>query len=498
MTSSMNLLQMLREVVGAGAVLTGPDDVKPYVGDWRGRYRGPAFCVVLPADTDQVSAVVKLCAETGTPVLAQGGNTSLCGGAVPRSGGPPPVIVGLQRMRRIRDVDPVNNAITAEAGCVLASVQEEAARHGRLYAVSLGAEGSCQVGGTIATNAGGTGVLRYGNTRDNVLGVEVVLPDGSVWDGLTSLRKNNTGYDLKHLFIGSEGTLGIVTAAVLKLHPLPTARSVAWLGVKDPGAALEVLGLFRAVHDAQLSAFELMDGNQVALVIAHVPGRRCPLADATGWHVLVELSDMSDEAVLEGAMQGVLERALARDLVADATIGASEAQRTAMWAFRHSVSEANKKGGVGLTSDSAVPVSAVPAFIADATVAVRSIVPKVPVVVVAHLGDGNVHFIPFFTFEHWAALDDRDGTAARIRQAVNDVAAAHGGTFSAEHGVGQTLTAEMARYKPAAEIALMRAVKRAFDPLGLFNAGRLLPDAEPLGTAAPARTSRHQSLGSVP
>ncbi len=496
----MNFPEALRGIVGEKAVLTEPADVAAHVEDWRGRYRGTALCVVLPADTAQVAAVVRFCAETDTPVLAQGGNTSLCGGAVPRASGPPPIIIGLQRMRRIRGIDPINNAVTVEAGCVLARVQEEAAHHGRLYAVSLGAEGSCQVGGTIATNAGGTGVLRYGNTRDNVLGLEVVLPDGSVWDGLTSLRKNNTGYDLKHLFVGSEGTLGIVTAAVLKLHPLPTARSVAWLGVKDPSAALDVLGLFRASCDTRLSAFELMDGNQVALVVEHVAERRCPLAGVAGWHVLVELSDTSDDAALDAVMQDVLERAFARDLVEDAAIGASEAQRAAMWEFRHSVSEANKKGGVGLTSDSAVPVSAVPAFISDATAAVRAIVADLPVVVVSHLGDGNVHFIPFFTFERWAALEDRDVMAARIRRAVNDVAAVHGGTFSAEHGVGQTLTAEMARYKPAVEIALMRAVKRAFDPMGLFNAGRLLPGARTVEDAAPPSTSHHRSLrpGEVP
>ncbi len=490
----MSILDSLYDIVGVTAVLTNPADVETHLEDWRGRYRGPALCVVLPADTAQVSAIVRLCAETGTPVLPQGGNTSLCGGAVPRASGSPPIIVGLQRMRRIRDLDPVNNAVTVEAGCVLASVQEEAARQGRLYAVSLGSEGSCQIGGTIATNAGGTGVLRYGNTRDNVLGLEVVLPHGEIWDGLTSLRKNNTGYDLKHLFVGSEGTLGIVTAAVLKLHPLPTARSVAWLGLKDPQAALDVLGLFRASCDARLSAFELMDENQVALVLEHVPGRRCPLTDVARWHVLVELSDTSDDAALDAVMQEVLERAFARDLLEDAAIGASEAQRAAMWAFRHSVSEANKKGGIGLTSDSAVPVSAVPAFIADATAAVRAIVPDLRIVVVSHLGDGNVHFIPFFDLEQWATLEDREGTATRLRRAVNDVAAVHGGTFSAEHGVGQTLTAEMARYKPAVEIALMRAVKRVFDPKNLFNAGRLLPGVQPAEGAAPPRTSHRHDL----
>ncbi len=243
----MTLIGELTTIVGPKGVLTAAGDTAPFLEDWRGRYRGEAVCVVLPASTEQVSAIVTLCARTGTPVLAQGGNTSLCGGATPEANGQPPVIIGLQRMRAIRSIDPINNTICVDAGCVLATVQQAAIDNDRLYAVSLGAEGSCQVGGTIATNAGGTGVLRYGNTRDNVLGLEVVLPDGSIWDGLHALRKNNTGYDLKHLFIGSEGTLGIITGAVLKLHPLPTARSVAWLSVASPQMALDMLGLFRSV-----------------------------------------------------------------------------------------------------------------------------------------------------------------------------------------------------------------------------------------------------------
>lgn len=474
------MLDELSAIVGPTGLLTAPAEMGGFLEDWRGRYRGPALCVVLPSTTEQVAAIVRLCAGTGTRVLPQGGNTSLCGGAVPDADGPLPVIVGLQRMRRIRAVDPVNDAICVDAGVPLAAVQESAAGHGRLYPVSLGAEGSCQIGGTIATNAGGTGVLRYGNTRENVLGLEVVLPDGQVWDGLNALRKNNTGYDLKHLFIGSEGTLGIVTGAVLKLHPLPTARSVAWLAAADPAAALEVFGLFRASCETRLSGFEIMNDAQVAMVIEHVPDRRPPLRPA-GWHVLVELSDTGDQASLDATMEGVLGEALARGLLGDAVIGASEAQRGAMWEFRHSVSEANKKGGVGLTSDTAVPISAVPDFIANATAAVRAVVPDLPVVIVGHMGDGNIHFIPFFSRPRWDALHDRDAVATRIRRAVNDAAAALGGTFSAEHGIGRTLTAEMARYKPPVEIGLMQAVKRSLDPGGLFNPGRLLPPAPPFG-----------------
>lgn len=471
----MSLTSSLRQVLGDNAVLTSPDDTGAFTEDWRERYRGDAACVVLPSNAEQVAAAVKVCIDAGTPILAQGGNTSLCGGAVPAERGNPPVIVNLQRMRRVRSIDPANNSMVVDAGCVLATAQETAIGSNRLFPISLGAEGSCQIGGIIATNAGGTGVLRYGTTRDNILGIEAVLPDGSVWDGLTALRKNNTGYDLKHLFIGSEGTLGIITGAVLKLHPLPTARSIAWLGVPEPQAALEVLGLFRESLDSRLAAFEILNENQVAMVTKHVSNRRCPLDEASGWHVLVELSDTTDPAALDDAMQATLSQAFERGYVFDAVLASSEAQRQAMWEFRHSVSEANKKGGIGLTTDCAVPVSAVPSFMALATEKVHALAANLPIVVVSHLGDGNVHFIPFFSFNEWQAIENRDGFAEQVRSAVNEAAVAHGGTFSAEHGIGQTLVGDMARYKPAAELAIMKAVKRALDPKNLFNPGRLLP-----------------------
>ncbi|QOZ47256.1 hydroxyacid dehydrogenase [Bradyrhizobium sp. CCBAU 53340] len=471
----MALIEAFRQLLGDTAVLTREEDLAGLTEDWRGRFRAPALCAVLPSTTEQVAAIVRLCVAHETPVLPQGGNTSLCGGATPSGQGKPPVIVALTRMRRIRSLDPVNNTMVVDAGCVLATIQEAAAAAGRLYPVSLGAEGSCQIGGNIGTNAGGTGVLRYGNTRDNVLGLEVVLPDGSIWDGLYALRKNNTGYDLKHLFIGSEGTLGIITGAVLKLHPLPTAEAVAWLAVDSPHQALKVLGLFQAACNSRLSAFELMNAKQIELVLEQVPGRRCPVAEINTWHVLIELSDTGDAAALAATMQTVLEQALEAGLVSDGVVASSEAQRKAMWLVRHSVSEANKKAGVGLTSDTAVPVSNVPAFIDQAMAAVRAIVPDLTFVIVGHMGDGNIHFIPFFSFAEWDALPERDETAQRIRRVMNDVASSLRGTFSAEHGVGRTLTGEMTRYKPPVELALMRAVKQAFDPSGLFNPGRVLP-----------------------
>ncbi|BAF88472.1 FAD dependent oxidoreductase [Azorhizobium caulinodans ORS 571] len=474
---SSDIVSALTALLGADSLLTEAADVAAHIEDWRERYRGPAACVVLPRSTQEVSDVVRLCHAHGVPVLPQGGNTSLCGGAVPGTDGQPPVIVALSRLRRIRSVDPANNAMVVDGGCVLANVQEAAREAGRLYPISLGAEGSCQIAGTIATNAGGTAVLRYGNTRENILGLEAVLPDGAIWDGLKALRKNNTGYDLKHLFIGSEGTLGIITGATLKLHPLPTAFCVAWVGVSSPDAALSLLGRLQSACGARLSAFELINDLQLDLVLANVPGRRNPFSASHPWHVLVELSDNSPEVELSAVLGRVLEEAMEADLIEDAVLAASEAQRAALWEIRHSVSEANKKAGVGLTTDCAVPVSAVPTFIAQATEAVRAIVPDLPVIVVAHMGDGNAHFIPFFTYPEWEAVADKEAMAHRMRHVVNEVSHALGGTFSAEHGVGRTHIAEMAHFKSPVELKLMHAVKAAFDPDNLFNPGRLLPPA---------------------
>jgi FAD/FMN-containing dehydrogenase len=473
----MPVVDEIRALLGADAVLTAEADMASYTEDWRGRDRGPACCVALPSSTEQVAAVVRAAVRAGVPVLPQGGNTSLCAGAVPDARSAPPVIVSLNRLRRIRSIDVANNSIEVEAGCVLAAVQQAAAERGRLYPVSLGAEGSCQIGGNIATNAGGTGVLRYGNTRDNVLGLEVVLPDGQVWNGLYRLRKNNTGLDLKHLFIGSEGTLGVITAAVLKLHPLPTAQAVAWMTVPGPQAAIELLGRFQQRCGGVLSAYEMLNATQLRNVVEQLPDRRVPLAASKPWHVLVELADTGPEAVLQQALEEVLAAGAEAGLVDDAVVAASGAQRAAMWEVRHSVSEGNKKAGVGINTDCAVPVSAVPRFIEEATAASLALLPGAEIVIVAHLGDGNVHFIPYLRFEQWRALADAEATAHAVKHAVNEVAHRLGGSFSAEHGIGRVLTAEMALFKPPVEIALMRGIKQLLDPQDLFNPHRLLPPA---------------------
>jgi len=475
MNGVVTLISALKAELGPDAVMTAESDLEGYIEDWRGRYKAPAACVVQPSNTAQVASIVRLCAQHSVPILPQGGNTSLCGGSVPANEGVPPVIVNLSRMRRIRHVDAANGSMEVEAGCVLKVVQDAAAAQQRLYAVSLGAEGSCQIGGNLSTNAGGTGVLRYGNTRDNVLGLEVVLADGTIWNGLRALRKDNTGLDLKHLFIGTEGTLGIITAATLKLHPLPTDHALAWFAPVDPAAALKILGMFQAACGSLLAAFEMINRRQLELVIEHVPGRRNPLENLHEWHVLVELADTRGADEMAALMLQVLEQATDQGLLLDAVLASNETQRATLWEIRHSVSEANKKAGVGLTTDCAVPVSAVPTFIERGTRAVHAIVPGLDILVVAHLGDGNAHFIPFFTFDVWRGLADPASMAAAVRRCVNDVAHELGGTFSAEHGVGQTGLTEMARYKSAAELALMHTVKKALDPRNLFNPGRLLP-----------------------
>jgi FAD/FMN-containing dehydrogenase len=470
------LISRFQTLLGDDAVIVAAAEMEGFVEDFRGRYRGAALCVVHPSSTEQVAAVVRECAAQGVPMLAQGGNTSLCGGAVPAADGTPPVIISLSRMRRIRHIDAANGSMEVEAGCVLATVQNAAAEVARLYPVSLGAEGSCQIGGTLSTNAGGTSVLRYGNTRENVLGLEVVMADGTVWNGLRALRKDNTGIDLKQLFIGAEGTLGIVTAATLKLHPLPTHHALAWFAPTDPQAAQHILGLFQANCGARLSAFELMNARQLQLVVEHVADRRPPLEGAHDWHVLVELADTQGAADMEAALQSTLEQAVEAGLVEDAIVASSDRQRAALWEIRHSVTEANKKAGVGLTTDCAVPVSAVPAFIEEATRAVRTLDPQIDVVVVGHMGDGNIHFIPMYSFDAWRALPDALAQGAAMRRSVNDAAHALGGTFSAEHGIGQTGLPEMKHYKSDAELSIMRAVKAALDPRNLMNPGRLIPD----------------------
>jgi FAD/FMN-containing dehydrogenase len=447
----------LAAVVGEKNVLTAGADTAAYLSDWRRQFSGPALCVVRPGNTAEVSDVVRLCADADIAIVPQGGNTGLCGGSVP-TGARPEIVLSLSRMNRIRELDALNNTMTAEAGCVLADVQRAAEQAGRLFALSLAAEGSCQIGGNLSTNAGGVNVLRYGNARDQVLGLEAVLPDGRVWNGLRGLRKDNTGYDLKQLFIGAEGTLGIITAAVLKLHPKPSASATAWIAVANPQRAVELLSHLREACGDRLTAFELLSRTCVDAVLAHRPQVRDPLPGAA-WLVLVQLGDSGADDALHARLAQALENSAALDAV----IAKSEAEAKALWSIRESVPEAQFSN---VKHDISVPVSKVPEFIERAGAKLASAYPGVPIFCFGHVGDGNLHYNIGD-----AALIARRGEVGRIVYAEVD---ALGGSISAEHGLGQLKREEIAQHKPALELELMRAIKRALDPRGLMNPGKVI------------------------
>ena len=447
----------IAEIVGASNVLTAENDTDPYTSDWRKQYRGAALGVARPATTAEVSAVVRLCAEAGVAIVPQGGNTSLSGASVP-TGSRPEIVLSLSRMNRIRQLDPLNDTLTAEAGCVLADIQRAASDAGRLFALSLAAEGSCQIGGNLSTNAGGVNVLRYGNTRDQVLGIEAVLPDGRLWNGLRGLRKDNTGYDLKQLFIGAEGTLGIITAAVLKLHPKPTASATAWIAVHDPQRAVELLSHLKKACGDRLTAYELLSRSCVDAVFAHRAEIRDPLP-GSAWCVLVELAD-------SGASEALNERlaqALDTSLILDAVVAKNDSESKALWRIRESVPEAQF---ANVKHDISVAVSKVPEFIACAGAALEAAFPKVPIFCFGHVGDGNLHYNVGD-----AALLARRAEVSRI---VYDEVAALEGSISAEHGLGQLKREEIKRHKDPLELELMRSVKRAIDPQGLMNPGKVI------------------------
>ncbi|NHC05411.1 FAD-binding oxidoreductase [Azonexus fungiphilus] len=462
------LLDTLRQLLGADQVLVDAAATAPFLTDWRGRYRGAALCVVRPGNAEEVAAVVRACYAAAVPVVPQGGNTSLCGAATPDSSGRA-VVVSLGRLNRILTVDPQNNTISVEAGCTLAAVQDAARAVDRLFPLALASEGTCQIGGNLSTNAGGVQVLRYGNMRELTLGLQAVLPDGELWDGLRGLRKDNTGYDLKQLFIGAEGTLGVITAAVLKLFPLPRTQTTCWLNVASPDLAVDLLNRAKTAFDAQLTAFELVSEVALGLVLRHIPGSTRPAA-ASPWYVLAEFSD-ADPAAVECWLGEQVESGR----VGDGTIAASEAQARRLWALREAISEAQKIEGVSIKHDVAVPVSAIGEFLARADAALAAAFPGIRVVTFGHVGDGNLHY----NLSKSDAADNAAFLASQpaVNRIVHDTVHALRGTISAEHGIGQLKREEILRYKPAVEIALMRTLRRAIDPRGLMNPGAL-PGAE--------------------
>ncbi len=463
--SSSDLIPILAGLVGAAQVLTEPGDIAPFVTDWRGRYRGAARCVVRPGRVDEVAAVVRACAAAGVPIVPQGGNTSLCGAATPDASGQA-VVLCLARLNRVLAVDTGNNTITVEAGCTLAAVQEAARAAGRLFPLALASEGSCQIGGNLSTNAGGVQVLRYGNMRELTLGLQVVLPSGEIWDGLRGLRKDNTGYDLKHLFIGAEGTLGIITAAVLKLFPLPVRQSTVWLNVASPAAAVALLTAAKAAFDAQLTAFEMISETALNLVLRHIPGASRP-GGASPWYVLAEFSDADPEQVEQW-----LAARLAEGVVLDGTLARSEAQARQLWALRECISEAQKIEGFSIKHDIAVPVSRLHEFLERADAVLGKAYPGIRVVAFGHVGDGNLHY----NLSKAEAQDNAAFLAAQpeVNLLVHDLVHALNGSISAEHGLGQLKRVEILRYKSPLEMSLMRQIKQALDPAGLMNPGKLI------------------------
>jgi len=460
----------LAAAVGAAQVLTDSAAVDPYLTDWRRLYRGRALAVVRPGTTDEVAAVVRACKESSVPIVPQGGNTSQCGGATPDASGAS-VVLSLGRMKRIRELDRSNATLTVDAGVVLADVQQAASAVGLHFPLSLGAEGNCTIGGNLSTNAGGTAVLRFGNVRELVLGVEVVLGDGRVWNGLRGLRKDNTGYDLKQLFIGAEGTLGIITAAVLKLFPAPRTRATGLLALAEVTAAVKLLAELRQALGDRLVGFELMSGLSLALSRKHGPASPDPLPGHP-WYVLVQAEDSSPDSALTAQLEHVLEHVLERRLAKDGTIARSVAQGHALWALRTGIAEAQRREGRDIKHDISLPVSAIPEFLDEAEAVLSEAFPGLRFVVFGHLGDGNLHY-------DLAAPEGVDPEAfcrhtADVNRVVHDLVAAHAGSISAEHGIGQLKRAEMIRYKSPVEIELMRALKAAFDPHGILNPGKVL------------------------
>jgi len=469
-TSSGVDLQALRAAFN-GRLLTADDDLEPYVVDWRKRWRGRALAVALPDRTADVAAIVRWCASHGVPIVPQGGNTGMVGGGVPDDSGRA-LVLSLKRLNRVRAVDAGNNTMTVEAGCILADVQQAAAEAGRLFPLSLAAEGSCTIGGNLATNAGGVQVLRFGNARDLCLGLEVVTADGEVWDGLRGLRKDNTGYDLRDLFIGAEGTLGVITAATIKLFPQPRAKMTAIAGLADPQAALRLLELAQRRLAASLTAFELIADDCLELVVRHVADTRRPLAEATPWYVLLECSDAESEQHATDSFNGLMEEAFEAGIVSDAAIAASVAQSRAFWALREHIPLAQATEGDNIKHDISVPISAIGRFVTDTDAALRTMLPGVRMIVFGHLGDGNLHYN--VSVSPTVPGPVLMGAEPAVNRLVYDAVVAAGGSISAEHGLGQLKVEENRHYKSPIELALMRRLKEALDPRGLMNPGRVL------------------------
>jgi FAD/FMN-containing dehydrogenase len=472
-----DFVDRLRTIVGDKGLITDERDKHPFLTDWRENYLGKALAIVRPATTEEVSAVVKLCAAEAVAVVPQGGNTGMSGGATPQEDGRE-IVLSLTRMNRILEIDKVGYTMTVEAGVVLKTIQDAAADADRLFPLSLGAEGSCTIGGNLSTNAGGVQVLHYGNARQLVLGLEVVQPNGDIWNGLRALKKDNTGYDLRDLYLGAEGTLGIITKAILKLWPKPKDNATSWSAVPSPQAAVELLSGAYAASEDNVTSCELMGRQGIDLVLHHIPGTTDPLADRHDWYVLMEWSSTrppregDNSATLRDKMEAYLGEAMEKGLVLDAVIAQTEAQSKALWALRENHTEASKQEGPSIKHDISVAVSKIPPFVPEGLAAMKKALPGCRPLVFGHVGDGNLHFncqAPAgWTKQQFAPHVEP------ISGAIYDLVTAYGGSISAEHGIGRIKLEELAHYRSQTELDVMRQLKRALDPHNIMNPGKVI------------------------
>ncbi|MGV1751291.1 FAD-binding oxidoreductase [Agrobacterium sp. CG674] len=466
-----DLIQRFVTIVGDKNAVRDQADLAPHLVENRGLYKGASPLMLKPASTEEVAAIMKLASETGTAIVPQTGNTGLVGGQTPRSGASD-IILSLERMSGVRDIDPVANIIVVDGGCILDTVHAEADKVERMFPLSLGSQGSCRIGGNLATNAGGTAVLAYGNMRQLCLGLEVVLPTGEIWNGLRRLKKDNTGYDLRDLFIGSEGTLGVITGAVLKLFPKPRGHQVAFAGLNSPEDALKLFDRASTLCGAALTGFELMPRIGIDFTTKHIPGVRDPLDTVHPWYALIDISTSDTAETAQTMIEDLLEKGFEAGVVQNAVIASSDAQRTALWHMRESMSDAQKPEGGSIKHDVSVPVSKIPEFMAEAEAAVMQAIAGARICAFGHLGDGNIHY----NISQPVGADKAEFIARwrEINHIVHGIVLSHGGSISAEHGIGQLKRDELADIRPGIELELMRRIKTAFDPAGVMNPGKVV------------------------